>query len=232
MILQEQQEAKKVELEELKERKKKQLEAKKINQIEIRKRKHEQKLERQIIKKRKQEEREKQQKEKELKKNERQECRKGKLSVKQVNKGHGLGSVVGEGSTLLTSLPEHHQIVGNMFDNMPQGSNPLTPLLEHQQIANLHSTPTTPLPKHHQILRDMYNILTPTYAALQNIQATASHSPPHSPIRQLKFVGLLDENIFGHTTPFTLEVDYSSANNPITDSPVEVPEPFPSFMLD
>lgn len=191
------------ELKELKERKKKKLEAKKHNQIEMRKRKHEHKLERQIIKERKQEEREKQLKQRKLKKKERQDWRKGKLSKMTVNKGPGL--FAGEGSTPLTSLPKHYW----------------------QQ-----STPTTPLTEHHQILRDMYNILTPTYVSLHNIQAMASHSPPHSPIKQLQFSRLLDENIFGHSTPITPHLDSSSPNNPTRDSPMEVPKPFPTFMVN
>ena len=116
-----------------------------------------------------------------------------------MNKGHGLGTIgaiVGEGSSLITHFP-----VTDMLDSIPQESNPLTPLLEQHQFGILHSTHTTPLPTDHQILRDMYNILTPTYSTLQNYQTTTSHNLPHSPIKQLNFARLLDENIFGQIAP-------------------------------
>ena len=80
IMLQEQQEARKVELEQLKERKKQQLEGKKKLQAELRKRKDEHKLERQTIKQQKKEEKLQQQKERELKKKEKVDCRKGRLA--------------------------------------------------------------------------------------------------------------------------------------------------------
>ncbi|GLJ39809.1 hypothetical protein SUGI_0813730 [Cryptomeria japonica] len=254
-IIQEQKkEARKAEIEELKVRKKKQKEARKLEQIARRKRKDEEKLERQIIKQRKEEERAQQQKERELKKKQKQMSKQKKPTKEQVNEDVAI--IVGERSTPSTPLPQHHQILQDMYNILTPAYAALSNLqagyhnnLEHTAIrAGHNSTPSTPLPGHHQILRDMYNILTPAYAALNNIHVPTSHSPPHSPIKQFQFGGLL-ENIFGSITPITPQVDAAIAEKTMTRSPmeepdaavvekmitrrpVEEPEPFPGFMVN
>ncbi|GLJ15486.1 hypothetical protein SUGI_0254260 [Cryptomeria japonica] len=248
-------EARKAEIEELKVRKKKQKEARKLEQIARRKRKDEEKLERQIIKQRKEEERAQQQKERELKKKQKQMGKQKKPAKEQVNEDVAI--IVGERSTPSTPLPQHHQILQDMYNILTPTYAALSNLqagyhnnLEHTAIrAGHNSTPSTPLPGHHQILRDMYNILTPAYAALNNIHVPTSHSPPHSPIKQFQFGGVLDENIFGSITPITPQVDAAIAEKTMTRSPmeepdaaivekmitrrpVEEPEPFPGFMVN
>ena len=98
--------------------------------------------------------------------------------------------------------------------------------------AGHNSTLTTPLAKHHQILRDMYNILSPTYVALHNIQSVAIQSPPHSPIKQFSIGRLLDENMFECMTHITPQVDLASPENPMVDSTGGEPEPFLGFMVN
>lgn len=116
------------------------------------------------------------QKKRELRKKEKMNCRRGTLAKEKVNKGL---ENIGEGSSLATSLE-------------PDANR-----------ASQCSTPTTPLPKNHQILRDMYNILSPSYAAFHNIHTTCTKSPPDSPIKQFQIGRMLDENIFGKINPIT-----------------------------
>ena len=181
------------------------MEKKKIHLNELRKRKDQQKLERQIIKQRKLEEKVQQQKERELKKKEKMDCRRGKLSKEKFNKGL---TNIGERSSLAISLEPNENREGQ------------------------RSTPTTPLPKQHQILRDMYNILSPSYAALHNMHASCSQSPPHSPIKQFQIGRLLDENMFGKMTPISPQVDLVSPENATIDSTEDEPEPFLGFMVN
>ena len=171
----------------------------------MRKRKAQQKLERKIIKQRKQEEKVQQQKERELKKKEKKDCRRAKLTKAKVNKGL---ANIGEASFLATSLEPNANRAGK------------------------NSTPKTPLPEHHQILRDMYNILSPSYAALHNMHTVCTQSPPHSPIKQFQISRLLDENMFGQMNPITPQVVSFSPENSTVDTTEEEPEPFPGFMVN
>ena len=84
--------------------------------------------------------------------------------------------------------------------------------------AGHNSTPTTPLPKYNKILRHIDNMLSHNCASLHNMQDTSIYCPPHSPIKQFQIGRLLDETMFGHLIPITLEVDLASPRNPRIDS--------------
>ncbi|GLJ34967.1 hypothetical protein SUGI_0703690 [Cryptomeria japonica] len=50
-------------------------------------------------------------------------------------------------------------------------------------VVGERSNPSTPLPQYHQILQDMYNILTPAYATLSNLQASYHNNLEHTTIK-------------------------------------------------